>query len=133
MVGRVARLMDGLKQSGGFSIDEPRLSATNQVFAASRTSEEDTKATIKRLFDESDRLIDPHTAVGVFAAEQHRGHRRLPMVTLATAHPAKFPTAVEDATGQAPVLPARMMDLFDREERLTNLPNDLATIQNLHP
>ncbi len=127
--GQVTRMMEGLKQSGGFSIDEPRLSAANQVFAASRTSEDDTKATIKKLFEDNGRLIDPHTAVGVFAAEQHRGHRRLPMVTLSTAHPAKFPAAVEEATGQAPALPARMQDLFNREERLTSLPNDLAAIQ----
>ncbi|MDE3123013.1 MAG: threonine synthase, partial [Paracoccaceae bacterium] len=54
-----------------------------------------------------------------------------PMVTLATAHPAKFPDAVEAATGQRPALPARMADLFDRPERVTEVANDLAALEAL--
>jgi threonine synthase len=53
------------------------------------------------------------------------------MVTLATAHPAKFPDAVEAATGIRPALPPRMADLFDRPERVTRVPNDLAAIEAL--
>jgi threonine synthase len=67
--------------------------------------------------------------VGVKVAEEHRG--AAPMVTLATAHPAKFPDAVEAATGLRPALPPRMGDLFERPERVTRVPNDLAAIEAL--
>ena len=76
-------------------------------------------------------LVDPHTAVGIEAVARLRRADRLhgPVVTLATAHPAKFPDAVERATGIRPPLPAHLHDLFDRPERTTLLPNDLATVQ----
>jgi threonine synthase len=73
--------------------------------------------------------IDPHTAVGVSAARQCAPHLS-PVVTLATAHPAKFPDAVERATGRRPALPEHLADLFDRPERTTPLPNDLASVQS---
>ena len=73
-------------------------------------------------------LLDPHSAVGVSAART-LGSNGSPMVCLATAHPAKFPDAVEKGTGQRPALPERVGDLFDREERFDVLPNDLATVQ----
>ena len=72
-------------------------------------------------------LLDPHTAVGVAAAR--RNPTSSPMVTLATAHPAKFPDAVEHATGVRPPLPERVGDLFERDERFELLPNDLATVE----
>jgi threonine synthase len=74
--------------------------------------------------------VDPHTAVGVAAAEQARVPADAALVVLATAHPAKFPDAVEKATGRRPVLPPRLSDLYEREERLSVLPNDLATVQS---
>ena len=76
-------------------------------------------------------LLDPHSAGGVGAVGQLRGAGRLsgPGVTRATAHPAKFPDAVERATGIRPPLPAHLADLFDRPERTTVLPNDLAAVQ----
>ncbi|HEX6093412.1 MAG TPA: threonine synthase, partial [Dongiaceae bacterium] len=74
-------------------------------------------------------LIDPHSAIGIAAA--HLGARGdgVPVVALATAHPAKFPDAVERATGQRPALPKRLADLFDRPERVEMLPNDLRAVQ----
>jgi threonine synthase len=74
-------------------------------------------------------LLCPHSAVGVHVAQGFLG--ATPMVTLATAHPAKFPDAVEAATGLRPALPARMADLFDRPERMTRVENDLAAIETL--
>ena len=68
-------------------------------------------------------------AVGVKVAEESIG--TAPMITLATAHPAKFPDAVEAASGIRPGLPPRMADLFDRAERVTRVPNDLAALQAL--
>ena len=77
----------------------------------------------------SGELVDPHTAVGLAVAAKLRGDVDVPMVTLATAHPAKFPDAVEEATGIRPALPPAMADLFTREERLTALPNDLNAVE----
>ena len=75
-------------------------------------------------------MLDPHTAIGTKAALDCIVDGDHPMVTLATAHPAKFPNAISDAgLSSAPVLPAHLADLFDREERFTVLPNDLAAVQ----
>ena len=73
-------------------------------------------------------IIDPHTAIGLHAARQADLPREVPVVTLATAHPAKFPDAVERATGQRPQLPARVGDLFAREEAYTELPGDYDAV-----
>jgi threonine synthase len=73
-------------------------------------------------------LIDPHTAIGLHAARAADLPRGVPMVTLATAHPAKFRDAVERATGHRPRLPARVGDLFDREESYVELPGDYDAV-----
>jgi threonine synthase len=74
-------------------------------------------------------LIDPHTAVGVSVARQW-SETGVPMVTMATAHPAKFPDAVERATGVRPKLPEHLADLMTLPERTKALPNDLSTVQS---
>ena len=74
-------------------------------------------------------VIDPHTAVGVGAARRLRRPDET-VVTLATAHPAKFPAAVEQAIGIRPELPEHLADLFDRDEVVTPLPNDLGTVED---
>jgi threonine synthase len=73
-------------------------------------------------------LIDPHTAIGLHAARAVELPVELPIITLATAHPAKFPDAVERATGQRPALPSRVGDLFDREERYAELPGEYSAV-----
>ena len=73
--------------------------------------------------------IDPHTAIAVATARANRGDGSVPVIALATAHPAKFPDSVEKATGIRPTLPPHLADLFEREERLTALPNDLAGVK----
>ena len=98
------------------------------TFRAGRASDHDTLATIRSVYESTGMQIDPHTAVGVKAARENV-RDGVTMVTMATAHPAKFPDAVERATGVRPVLPAHMADLMDRPERTTVLPNDLAAIQ----
>jgi len=75
-------------------------------------------------------LVDPHTAVGIRAGRACRLDPGTPLVTLATAHPAKFPDAVRAATGVTPPLPPALADLFERPERCTVLPNDLAAVQH---
>lgn len=125
----VTRLMQGLSQSGAFEIDAEPMSMIRERFAAARVDEAETAETIRKTLEETEELVDPHSAVGLAAAARLRGHAGVPMVTLATAHPAKFPDAVKKATGIHPDLPPAMSDLFEREERLTALPNDLAAIE----
>ena len=97
-------------------------------FRAHRASDEETLAVMKRVHAESGMLIDPHTAVGIASAEAC-AEPGVPTITLATAHPAKFPDAVKKATGVHPALPDHVADLFDRNERIVNLPNDLQAIE----
>ncbi|MFM2356553.1 MAG: hypothetical protein RLZZ528_2289, partial [Pseudomonadota bacterium] len=123
----VAQLMDELKAKGGFTVSQGALQALREVFASGRVSEAETSATIADELKASGELLCPHSAVGVRVARKHLG--AVPMVTLATAHPAKFPDAVEAATGIRPALPARMADLFDRPERVTRVANDLAALK----
>lgn len=127
--GAVAQLMDELKGQGGFKISQGALERLRGLFASGRCSEEETLAMITRANAEMGELLCPHSAVGVHVAQDHLGST--PMITLATAHPAKFPDAVERASGIRPGLPARMADLFDRPERVTRVENDLAQLEAL--
>jgi threonine synthase len=124
----VAGLMAELKQ-GGFHISPNAMAALGAQFASGRCSEEETVDTIRRTFARTGEILCPHSAVGVKVAEEHLG--TIPMITLATAHPAKFPDAVESAMGQRPALPPRMADLFGRPERVTRAPDDLAALEAL--
>jgi len=98
------------------------------TFRASRATDHDTLATIRSVYEDFDMLIDPHTAVGVKVAREF-AEEGIPMLTMATAHPAKFPDAVERATGVRPGLPEHLSNLFDLPEFSTQLPNDLATVE----
>jgi len=125
----VAADMASLRAEGGFQVGQGAIEQLREWFASGRASEEETSETIARTLATTGELICPHTAVGVHVAEAYLGE--VPMVTLATAHPAKFPDAVEAATGIRPPLPPRMADLYDRPERVTRVPNDLDTLQTL--
>ncbi|RKF16371.1 threonine synthase [Roseovarius spongiae] len=125
----VAQLMDELK-SGGFSVSQGALQALREAFDSGRCDEDETRAAIRRTWDTTGELLCPHGAVGVHVAETHLVPE-VPMITLATAHPAKFPAAVEEASGQHPPLPSHMADLYDRKERVTEAANDLGVIQQI--
>lgn len=125
----VAQLMDELK-TGEFSVSQGALQALQESFASGRCSEADTFATIAQTLVQSAELLCPHSAVGVKVANELRDPA-VPMITLATAHPAKFPDAVEAAVGQRPPLPDRMSDLYERSERMTKTENDLETLKTL--
>ena len=99
------------------------------MFHGCTLDDEATLAEIRRLHQQAGYLADPHTAIGIAAARAHMAGHGIPMVAMATAHPAKFPDAMQRATGQRPALPAALADLYDRPERYTRLPADLAAIE----
>ena len=125
---RVARHMSGLAQGGAFSVEPPALEAMADLFQSGRSTEADTRATIARMRSESNIIVDPHTAVGIHVAERLR-EPEVPMVTLATAHPAKFPDAVETACGLRPQLPERCSGLMEAEENYEVLRADLTEVE----
>ena len=125
----LAEAMTTFRSTGTLRVGANALAGVRQIFDAGRVDEAGTLAAIadcRRRFGET---IDPHTAVGYAVAQQHRRDASVPMVVLATAHPAKFPDAVEKAIGERPRLPARLGDLMDRVERLDGLPNDVAALK----
>ena len=127
----VRALMGSLKQSGEFTIGAEPLASLRRDFDAHRASEEDCAREISRVHAESGIVLDPHTAVGVIAARAALAKDpATPVISLATAHPAKFPDAVESAAGERPVLPAHLRGIQDKPERMTVLPNDVAAVAN---
>jgi len=125
----VVQLFDALKDGGGFTLAQGALSRLREEFDSGRCSEAETSAAIKEIFETTGEVLCPHTATGVKVASEHAGDASVPMITLATAHPAKFPAAVQEACGIHPPLPPRMADLFERDERQTRVAGDLAAIQ----
>ena len=124
----VRTAMEGLKQSGAFEVGDKALKAIRKEFRAGRASEKQVAATIRETLAATGYLVDPHTATGVFVANKHM-KANAPMVTLATAHPAKFPAAVKSACGIDPALPTWLADLMQREERFDVLDADLKTVE----
>ncbi|APE44182.1 threonine synthase [Sulfitobacter alexandrii] len=123
----VAQLMGELGQ-GGFDVSQGAMQVLQDTYKSGRASEQETTATIAMARRTMGELLCPHSAVGVKVAEEQRDPA-VPMVTLATAHPAKFPDAVEAATGHRPDLPPHMSDLFDRPERFKRIGNDLGALK----
>jgi threonine synthase len=129
--GRAVRaLMASLAQSRRFALSASALSALRAVFSADRADEDETAATIRTMLRETGHLIDPHTAVGIAVAEKEIRDQSIPMIVLGTAHPAKFPDAVEAASGVRPQLPEWLADLDRRPERVIRLPVDQRAIEH---
>jgi len=126
----VAAQMEALRTEGSFPVSQGALQILRDTFASGRASEAETLATIARVHAETGEILCPHSAVAVKVAEE-TADPGVPMIALATAHPAKFPDAVENATGIRPALPKRMADLYERPERMTEIGNDLVAIERL--
>jgi threonine synthase len=123
-------IMTNVAQSRAYRIPPGAMAALRGIYAAGSCGEDETLATMRRIHRESGYVLDPHTAVGVHVAEQRRMlDPAMPMVVLGTAHPAKFPDAVEKAIGLRPALPAHLADLMARPERLVRLPNDQGEVE----
>jgi threonine synthase len=123
------RLMRRFRAERRAEISAARLARLRAGFAAGRCSDEETLATIGDIWRRTGEILDPHSAVAVHVAARASHARGAPMVALACAHPAKFPDAVEKATGVRPPLPPRLADLHTRKERVSVLANDLATVE----
>ncbi|MCP4329009.1 MAG: threonine synthase [Alphaproteobacteria bacterium] len=125
----VAEAMTAMRATGVLDMGDARWRAARELFVAHRLDDDETKSVMRGHYEETGQLIDPHTAVGLAAARAIRDQGDVPVVALATAHPAKFPDAVEAATGIRPALPAHLSDLLERQERVTSLANDLAAVE----
>ena len=127
--GATTEQLNQFRQNGKLSVEPDQFAKwIAPTFRAHRANDAETLAVMKRVYGESGMLVDPHTAVGIASAEAC-AEPGVPTITLATAHPAKFPDAVKKATGVHPALPDHVADLFDREERIVNLPNNLQAIE----
>ncbi len=127
----VASTLQGFRETGHFSIAPEKLAELRELFTAHRVDDEETLEEMKRIYQETGELIDPHSAIGIAAARAERRESDGPMIALATAHPAKFPDAVEKATGIRPSLPDHLSDLLVREESFQTLPNDTALLKEI--
>jgi threonine synthase len=126
----VCGLMEGLRQSKSFTVAPDLQEAICAEFDAFSVTEEETTQAIAQTWRDSGYLADPHTAVALSAAKKARAKGRgSQCVVLGTAHPAKFPAAIERATGQQPALPGHLADLFQRTESYAVLPNDQSAIE----
>ena len=125
----IAALMDQF-QAESIELSAGARDKLGALFSSQRVSDEETCETIARVYRDSEYLLDPHSAIGYKAALDCSANAATPMVTLATAHPAKFPDAVSRAgVDIEPALPAHMADLFDREERYEVVTNELTAVQ----
>ncbi|WP_418595349.1 threonine synthase [Ponticoccus sp. (in: a-proteobacteria)] len=128
----IAKLMNELQTEGSFAISPNAMGALAEHYDSGRADEATTSATIKATRASAGELLCPHSAVGVHVGTEAAAKApETPMITLATAHPAKFPDAVEAASGIRPPLPNRMADLYERPERVTRVANDLSALESL--
>ena len=132
----IKRLMSEF-EGGHMSLSDEALASARSLFSSFRLDDEATLKLIADVHQNTEYLLDPHTAIGLAAARSERKGTDKPMICLATAHPAKFPEAIDQAAkrfaeanlGQ-PQLPLYMSELFDREERMTVLPDDINAVQS---
>ncbi|MBF9195508.1 threonine synthase [Microvirga terrestris] len=126
----VRRLMASLHQSRAFLIDAEPMARIREEFSAEAVNEDNVMAEMAETYRSTGYVLDPHSAVGTRAGRALlKQNPETPVVALSTAHPAKFPDAVERATGVRPALPPHMADLMERKESFTVLPNDQAAVE----
>jgi threonine synthase len=124
----LAQQMRGFEETKAMRLTNAQREGAAHLFTSARADANDMSQSMRWAAESCDEVIDPHTAIGLHAARASGIDKAIPIITLATAHPAKFPDAVERATGSRPALPARVGDLFSREEACTDLPGDYDAI-----
>ncbi|MDY0871388.1 threonine synthase [Dongia rigui] len=130
---KLGQAMTDFRETGSFAAPKRGWAATAKLFKAYKLDDRETLAAMRDVHKRTGMLVDPHSAIGLAAALEARISGKgsaTPTIALATAHPAKFPDAVEKATGIRPALPAHLADLLSRKERLSELPNDLGKVQD---
>jgi len=126
-----ARAMAEFRTSGRMPVPPSAWQEARALFHPFQLDDPGTLAEIRRLHTLTGYLADPHTAVGIAAARAHPAGAGVPTIAMATAHPAKFPDAIEQAIGIRPPLPPRLADLYERPEKYARAPNDLAAVEAL--
>ena len=126
----MAAQMAGFEAARAMQLTNSQREGAAALFGSARVDAAGMQDAMRWAWDHAGELIDPHTAIGLAAARVDPIDSAIPVVTLATAHPAKFPDTVERATGRRPQLPPRVGMLFDREERCTDLPGDYGAVRD---
>ena len=125
----VSRDMASFREAGRFVLNKSGCFEIQSLFEGISLNDRETIKAIEKFYDLTGELLDPHSAIGAWVAYKKRDSVSVPVVSLATAHPAKFPDTVEKATGVRPALPPRLKDLFERSESYVVLPNAATEVQ----
>lgn len=126
----VANALEAFRKNQTIEFGEQSWSEMSKIFEGISLSDEETKASIMNIYNSTGELLDPHSVIGLMAGRKAKNINDNIIVSLATAHPAKFPDTVNKATSIYPNLPAHLSDLFDRDENFTELPNNIDTIRD---
>lgn len=126
----LAQQMCAFEQTGAMRLTNAQREGASGLFTSARADAAEMARALRWAHEQAGQVIDPHTAVGLHAALASDLDPAIPVVTLATAHPAKFPDAVERATGVRPALPIRVGDIFAREEACSHLPGDYEAVRD---
>ena len=130
-----AAMMQEFAQTGHFTVGETLMARAREEFSAYRLDDAETAAEIDALYKDTGMLLDPHSAVGLGAARRAQADGTIgadvALISLACAHPAKFPAAVEAASGILPALPEPLADLMSRKEAMMHCDNDMASVQSV--
>ena len=124
----LAEQMAGFEATKAMQLTNAQAQGASALFSSARADSDDMMRAMRWAWENCGEQIDPHTACGLHGAQQSGIDASVPVVTLATAHPAKFPDPVERATGSRPALPVRVGDLFEREERYVELPGEYDAV-----
>ncbi|KZC98955.1 MULTISPECIES: threonine synthase [unclassified Thalassospira] len=124
----IAEMLTKFRETGVMEMSQGQFGRAREHFDGYRLDDEETKAAIKDVLATSGELVDPHSVIGIVSGRQCNRDKSVPMVALATAHPAKFPDAVKQASGIYPDLPPRLSDLYDRPEKVEPMSNDVAAL-----
>ena len=127
---KVSEIMAGFGKTGSYAVDDEFMKNVSARFDGARFDDSATKEIIRDVYGSNKILLDPHSAIGLGAARAKRNQSGAPMIVLATAHPAKFPDAVMDASGKRPELPGHLADLLERPERSETLENSVSVVGN---
>lgn len=127
--GKVNEIMEGFQKGGSISVEVDKIEKARELFSSCGVDDKFTCATIKKTYDSCGEIIDPHTATGIKAAKSCKKSVDIPTIVLATAHPAKFPDAIEKSDVPEPELPRHFTPLMSREEKFDVLPNDIEAVK----